>query len=377
LAAELPFPPDGRIPEDSRSSEESTPEPVPFPVNVNVHSVALTGLLLLAVLYTLHFARALILPLVLVMLLDALFSPLVRRLKRARVPEALSAALILATLVGTIGVGAYRLSGPAAAWVASAPQSLAKARSKLKALRLPLENFNQTAAQVEEITDMGSDEVVQVEVKQTSLGESLFGGTREVLTGAVLVSVLLFFTLSAGDLFLVKAIKALPRLQDKKRAVQIARDTEDQISSYLTTVTLINAAFGFMVGVAMYWLGMPNPVLWGVLAGVTNFIPYVGALLCMSVLAMVALVHFDTLGPALAVVVAFFVLNLIESYLLTPLVVGRQLSLNPVAVFVGVLFWGWIWGVVGALLAVPILAMTKIFCDRIEGLAPLGEFLGQ
>jgi predicted PurR-regulated permease PerM len=377
LAAELPFPPDGRNPEDSRSTEESTPEPVPFPVNVNVHSVALTGLLLLAVLYTLHFARALILPLVLVLLLDALFSPLVRRLKRARVPEALSAALILATLVGTIGVGVYQLSGPAGVWVASAPQSLAKVRSKLKALRLPLESFNQTAAQVEEITDMGSDEVVQVEVKQTSLGESLFGGTREVLTGALLVSVLLFFTLSAGDLFLVKAIKALPRLQDKKRAVQIARETEDQISSYLTTVTLINAAFGFMVGVAMYWLGMPNPVLWGVLAGVTNFIPYVGALLCMSVLAVVALVHFDTLGPALAVMAAFSVLNLIESYLLTPLVVGHQLSLNPVAVFVGVLFWGWIWGVVGALLAVPILAMTKIFCDRIEGLAPLGEFLGQ
>ena len=149
------------------------------------------------------------------------------------------------------------------------------------------------------------------------------------------------------------------------------------MSSYLTTVTLINAAFGVMVGVAMYWLGMPNPVLWGVLAGVTNFIPYVGALLCMAVLAVVALVHFDTLGPALAVLAVFFVLNLVESYLLTPLVVGRQLSLNPVAVFVGVLFWGWIWGVMGALLAVPILAMAKIFCDRIEGLAPVGEFLGE
>jgi predicted PurR-regulated permease PerM len=313
---------------------------------------------------------------VLVLLLDALFSPLVRRLKRARVPEALSAAVILATLVGMVGLGVYGLSGPAAAWVAKAPESLAKVRTKLRTLRLPLENFNQTAAQVEEITDMGGDEAVQVEVKQASLGESLFGGTTEVLSGAILVSILLFFTLSAGDLFLVKAVKALPRLQDKKRAVQIARDTEDQMSSYLATVTLINAAFGLMVGLAMHWLGMPNPVLWGVLAGVTNFIPYLGALLCMAVLAVVALVQFDALGSALAVVAVFFVLNLVESYLLTPLVVGRQLSLNPVAVFVGVLFWGWIWGVVGALLAVPILAMAKIFCDRIEGLASVGEFLG-
>jgi predicted PurR-regulated permease PerM len=375
LAAEVPRPADGES-EDSSSSADSQPEPVPFPVNVNIHSLALTGLFLLAVLYTLYFARALFLPLVLVLLLDALFSPLVRRLKRARVPEALSAAVILATLVGMVGLGVYGLSGPAAAWVAKAPESLAKVRTKLRTLRLPLENFNQTAAQVEEITDMGGDEAVQVEVKQASLGESLFGGTTEVLSGAILVSILLFFTLSAGDLFLVKAVKALPRLQDKKRAVQIARDTEDQMSSYLATVTLINAAFGLMVGLAMHWLGMPNPVLWGVLAGVTNFIPYLGALLCMAVLAVVALVQFDALGSALAVVAVFFVLNLVESYLLTPLVVGRQLSLNPVAVFVGVLFWGWIWGVVGALLAVPILAMAKIFCDRIEGLASVGEFLG-
>jgi predicted PurR-regulated permease PerM len=377
LAAEVPFPSDGRVSEDLRSAEDPKPEPVAFPVSVSVNSVALTGLFLLAVLYTLHFARALILPLVMVLLLDALFSPLVRRLKRARIPEAVSAAMILAMLVGTVGVGVYQLSGPAAAWVANAPQSLAKVRAKLRAVRLPLESFNQTAAQVEEITDMGGDEVVQVEVKQASLGESLFGGTREVVSGAILVSVLLFFTLSAGDLFLVKAIKALPRLQDKKRAVQIARETEDQISSYLTTVTLINAAFGFMVGVAMYWLDMPNPLLWGVLAGVTNFIPYVGALICMAVLAVVAMVHFDALASAVAVLAVFFVLNLVESYLLTPLVVGRQLSLNPVAVFVGVLFWGWIWGVMGALLAVPILAMAKIFCDRIEGLASVGEFLGQ
>lgn len=359
------------------AEDDFKPESVPFPVAVNIRSVALTGLFLLAVLYTLYFARVLILPLVLVFLLDALLSPLVRRLKRARVPEALSAALILATLVGTVGLGVYRLSGPAAAWVAMAPQSLVKVQSKLKALRRPVQHFNEAAAQVQEITEMGGAQAVQVEVREPSLGESLFGGTREVLGIAFLVCVLLFFTLAAGDLFLVKVVKAIPKLGDKKRAVQIAHDAEEQISSYLTTVTLINAAFGFIVGVALHLLGMPNPVLWGVLAGVTNFIPYVGALLCMGVLGAVALVHFDTLGRALAAPALFLVLNLVESYLVTPLVVGRRLSLNPVAVFVGVLFWGWIWGIAGALLAVPILAMVKILCDRIDGLAPIGEFLGQ
>jgi predicted PurR-regulated permease PerM len=355
---------------------DSTPEPVSYPVPVNVHSVALTGLFLLAVLYTLYFARVLILPLVLALLLDALFSLLVRRLKRTGIPETATAALILACLIGTIGLGVYRLSGPAAQWFAKAPQSLDKIESKLNTLRRPVENFSETAAQVGALAELGAEEAVQVEVVEPQLAESLFGGTTEVLGNAFLVSILLFFTLASGDLFLVKLVKALPRLQDKKRAVQIARDAENQISSYLITITLINTAFGIVVALGMRLLGMPNPVLWGVLAAATNFVPYVGAVVCICVLGAVALVHFDSLGRALAAPGLFLALNVAESYMLTPLVVGRQLSLNPVAVFVGVMFWGWIWGIVGALLAVPILAMIKIVCDRIDGLGPIGEFLG-
>jgi predicted PurR-regulated permease PerM len=158
--------------------------------------------------------------------------------------------------------------------------------------------------------------------------------------------------------------------------VQIARDTQAQISSYLLTTTLVNAAFGTAVGAALWLLGMPNPALWGVVAGVTNFIPILGALACTAILAAVALVHFDSLGQALLVPAVFQVLNIFEGYYFTPKLVGRQLSLNPVVVFTAVLFWGWIWGISGALLAIPVTATVKIACDHIEGLSPLGEFLG-
>jgi predicted PurR-regulated permease PerM len=176
--------------------------------------------------------------------------------------------------------------------------------------------------------------------------------------------------------FLAKLVKVLPTLTDKKRALQIARDTERSISYYLVTTSAVNLGFGGAVAVAMHLVGMPNAVLWGVLAAVTNFIPYLGAVAMVIILGLAALLEFDDVWRALLVPAVFFGLNFAEGYLLTPLALGRRLTLNPVVVFVGVLFWGWVWGVAGALLAVPILAAVKIVCDRIEGLAAVGEFLG-
>jgi predicted PurR-regulated permease PerM len=205
----------------------------------------------------------------------------------------------------------------------------------------------------------------------------VFGGTQNVLGAAFVVSVLLYFLLASGDLFLTKLIKVLPRLSDKKRAVQIARETEDQISAYMVTVTVVNVTFGVLVGVVLKLQGMPNPVLWGVLAGVTNYVPYVGGLAMAAILGVVALVHYDTSGQAAMVPLVFLVLNFFEGNIITPRLIGQRLALNPVVVFTGVLFWGWIWGVVGALIAVPILAAIKIVCDHVEGLSPIGELLGQ
>jgi len=187
---------------------------------------------------------------------------------------------------------------------------------------------------------------------------------------------LLYFLLAAGDLFLRKLIKVLPSLSDKKRAVEIARQIESDISAYLTTVTAINVVLGLAVWGIMALIGIPNPLLWGVLAMVTNYIPYLGAVVMLAILAMVGFLTFDDVGQALLAPGAFVGLNILESYILTPVVLGRRLTLNPVVIVLGLTFWGWLWGIAGALLAVPIMVVFKIFCDHSEPLAPIGEFLG-
>ena len=330
------------------SGDEERPLPVPFPVRVDVRSVALTGLFILAVFYTLYLGRSFFVPLVLAVLLSFLFSPLVRRLKRARIPESISAAVVLVALVGTVGYSAYWLSGPASDWIARAPESVQRVESKLRKLRRPVEQVSRAAEQVEKVAGGARSDAVKVEIQGQTLSSALFGGTQAFLASSLVVAILFYFLLASGDLFLTKVIKVVPRLQDKKRAVQIARETEDQISGYLATTAIINTAFGAVVAGAMWWLGMPNPALWGVVAGLTNFIPYLGGIVCLMILGVVALVQFDSIGRALTVSGVFFALNTLEGNLITPLIVGRQLSLNPVVIFVSVLLWGWLWGIPGS-----------------------------
>jgi len=359
------------------AEDEPAPTPTPLPVRVDIRSIALTGLFVLAVFYTLYVARAFLVPLVVGLLLSFLFNPLVRRLRRARIPTPVSAAAILLAVVAIVGAGLYGLSGPAASWIAQTPQAIATVESRLEKVTRPLERFTRTAEHVEQMTEMGEGGPPQVELKRDSLAATVFGGTQNFLGSALIVSVLLYFLLASGDLFLTKLIKVLPRLSDRKRAVQIARETEDQISAYLVTTTMVNVVFGVLVGIVVKLQGMPNPVLWGVLAGLTNFIPYVGALAMAVILWLVALLHFPTNAEAAAVPLVFLILNFFEGNIITPRLIGNRLALNPVVVFTGVLFWGWIWGIMGALMAVPILAVIKILCDHIEGLSPIGEFLGQ
>jgi predicted PurR-regulated permease PerM len=359
------------------AGKDEAPTPTPFPVRVDIRSVALTGIFVIGVFYTLYFARSFLVPLMVGLLLSFLFNPLVRRLRRARIPTSLSAATILLGVVATVGAALYGLSGPAASWVAQAPQALSTVETRLRKVMKPLERFTKTAEHVEKMTDMGEPGAPQVELKRDSLAATVFGGTQNFLGAALVVSVLVYFLLAAGDLFLTKLIKVLPRLSDKKRAVQIARETEDQISAYMVTVTVVNIVFGVVVGVVVKLQGLPNPVLWGVLAGITNYIPYIGALVMAAILGLAALMHFETTAQAAMVPAVFLVLNFVEGSIITPRLIGHRLALNPVVVFTSVLFWGWIWGVMGALMAVPIMAAIKIVCDHIEGLAPIGEFLGE
>jgi len=233
-----------------------------------------------------------------------------------------------------------------------------------------------TAEQVEAATEVAKSGPQEVVLRGPRLSERLFGTTQSLLTGALETIILLYFLLAAGDMFLRKLIKVLPSLADKKRAVDIARQIETEISAYLATITLINVILGVAVWGLMTLIGVPNPLLWGVLATVTNYIPYLGAMTMISVLAMVGFLTFPDLPHALMPPGAFVGLNILENYLLTPLILGRRLTFNPVVIFLGLTFWGWLWGITGAVLAVPIMVVFKIFCDHSEPLAPIGEFLG-
>jgi predicted PurR-regulated permease PerM len=356
--------------------QDDRPEPVRPPVRFDRRALALNGLFVLALVYTLYVARALLVPIVLALLLDLLLRPLVTGLKALKVPETLGAAVVVLGLVGMLALGTYQLSAPAADWMARAPQSMRQVESKLKRWRKPVEQVTRTAEQVERAITLDDGRTPEVEVKGPSLLQLLFGGTQSFLVGLTLVLLLLYFLLSTGDLFLRKAVKALPRLSDKKRAVEIANETTRQVSVYLFTSVVINVVLGVVVALAMRLLGMPNSELWGVVAALLNFVPYLGPIVCGVILALAATLTFDTASQAALVPIVYFALNFVESYVLTPLIMGRRLMLNGVVVFLGLMFWGTVWGVMGSLLAVPLLAIAKIVCDRIEGLTPIGDFLG-
>ncbi len=343
-------------------------------------SWGVTTLTALALLYTLYFARSFLLPIVLALLMSFLFSPVVRWLARYRVRPPLGAGLVILGLLGVLGLGGYELSGPVQSWAAQAPETLASAQKKLRKLMRPIERASRTAEQVSSAgvagTTPGTRAPQEVVVRGESVISRIFGTTRDFIAAALEVVILLYFLLAAGDLFLQKLIKVLPTLGDKRKAVEIARMTEASISTYLLTVACINVVEGTAVTLVMWGLGMPSPVLWGSLVAVLEFIPYLGALTMTTILAIAAITTFDTVGRALVVPAAFLAINIIQGNFVSPVLVGHRLALNPVALLVGLAFWFWIWGIPGAFIAVPLMATFKIFCDHIESLAALGEFLG-
>ena len=251
-------------------------------------------------------------------------------------------------------------------------------QGRLRELRRPVDQVTRTAEQVEAATEVSKTGPQEVVVRGPRLSERLFGTTQSLLAGALETLILLYFLLAAGDLFLQKLIKVLPLLRDKKKAVAIARETEASISTYLFTVAVVNVGLGVVVTLVMLLLRMPNAAAVGHAggAGGIHSVPrrHRHAGRCSR---WPAWWSFPTLGHALLVPGAYLAVNLVQANFVSPTVLGRRLTLNPVAILVGLAFWWWIWGVGGAFIAVPLLATFKIFCDHIESLAPIGEFLGK
>jgi predicted PurR-regulated permease PerM len=339
--------------------------------------IAIKGLFVLALFYALTLASAIVLPLLLAILLTLILSPAVRALTRLRLPEPVGAAVVVAGLVAGLAFSVYLLAGPATDWIERAPNTLGQVERKVRGIKKSVKDISQAAKKVDEITNVEAEgpAAAPPPAPRASLLSRILTGTQSVMVSAVSTAVLLYFLLASGDMFLRKLVRVMPTLTDKKRAVEVARAIQSDMGRYLLTISCINAALGVVTGLAMYLLDMPNPILWGALAAVLNFVPYLGAAVTLAILTIVAFLTFDAPGQIAVVPFVFLVLTTLEGQLLTPLLTGRRLTLNPVVIFLSMLVWTWLWGAIGALLAVPILMTFKILCDHIEALAPVGEFL--
>jgi len=340
----------------------------------DVRSIALTGLFILAMFYTIYFMRSILLPIVLALLLSYLLRPIVRGLGRLKIPLPVSSALLLIGFFGLIGYGISVLATPTAEWLQKAPAGFAEMQRKLLPVKKSVAQVTLATGEIEKLASANA-EIKAVEVKRHPITEALFMRTPEFIASAILSLILLYFLLVYDQAFIAKLVKLLPTLSDKKTAVGIAHDIEAQISRYLFTVTAINVCLGVAVGTAVGLLGLRNPVMWGVMVALLNFVPYLGALTGIICMTVGAALSFDSLGYAFVFPAVYLSFGVLEGSFITPWIMGRSLTLNPVIILLSLTFWGWMWGIIGIILAVPILAAFKILCAHIKPMEPLAEFL--
>lgn len=361
--------------EESPRLAAAASEPVePLPLILR-SPVVLTIIAVLLVFYTLYFAAALIIPIAMALLLSMLVGPIVSWLERRRIPRGLAAALVTFSALGALVIGLMLLAGPAQYWLERAPDGVRRIEAGVRPLMRSLETLTKATEQFQDTGQVGAEKGPQrVQVVRPALTEVVLG-TPQVVAPIISVFILLFLLTASGDAFLRKLVTIIPTFKDKKRAVEIIRAIEDDISYYLFSFAAMNLGLGIIMGLVTAFIGLPNPTLWGVVVAILNFVPFIGGLASMGILALVGLITFENTATALAAPAIMFVASAVASQVVTPLVLGRGLQLNPVAIFVAVMLWGWLWGILGVLLAVPLLACFKIICERFEPLQGFAEFI--
>ncbi len=355
-----------------------------WPASILVRSISLSGIFLIMLVVSLHAAAEILIPIVIAYSLNLLLSPIISKMSEYRVPAPLSAGVVMVLFIGLAITALYNLSGPAEQWVERSPQIISEVKAKLKPIMSPISGAQEAASSVNDLMTGRDEKKTQqaqtVEVvlpgSQSRL-EQLLERLSSTLGSIGIVVVLLYFLLAAGDKFLNKLVIAIDKLQDKKRAVSIIREIQRDTSRYLITRTLINIGLGCAVALALYLLGMPNPILWGAMAAVLNFAPYVGPAISLGIITLAAIISMDTLAEAFLVPSVVLIINIIEGEFISHQVIGKRLALSPVVVFISIVFWGWLWGIAGALMAIPIIAAINVVCQKIDAFKPFSNFISE
>ncbi|RWL46248.1 MULTISPECIES: AI-2E family transporter [unclassified Mesorhizobium] len=334
------------------------------------------GIFILMTAAALYFARAFFMPVMLAFLLALTLTPIVRFLKKHGIPEVVSATLLVLLSIFIFIAAGYLLSGPVIDLINNSYSIGQQLTERLAPFRRPLERMMDLAHQLEALTETSQEPGLQrVAVAPSGILSTAASNILEAGTAITIVFVLSLFLLASGTLFYEKIIQSFASMTQKKRALRVVYDVEREISHYLLTVSIINVSLGTVIGLGLWGLGMPNPLVWGATAALFNFLPYVGALTTILLVAIIALISFDTIAYALLAPAFVLLCDIVEGQFVTPMVVGRRLEINAVAIFIAIAFWSWLWGFVGALMAVPLLVVIKVFCDHFESLSPFGNFL--
>ncbi len=342
----------------------------------DAQTFAIVGIFGLLLFWVAYFARDILVPITFAFVLNLLLQPAARSLNRLGLPKPLAALFTLLIFMALLLLLGASLAGPLSAWLAKAPESLPRLESDLWALRAPLERLQSASKELERITQSVTGNTPTISLAGPGIGDFLFTNTRAIVTGLGTMMIVLYFLLLSGDLFLRRLVEVLPTLSDKKQLVEISHEIEWNISSYLITITMINVGVGLATAFATYLCGLADPLLWGVIAFLLNYVLILGPLTNACILVLAGMMSFDSTGRALLPAVAYLAIHVIEGQGLTPVIVARRFTLNPVLIVLSLIFWFWMWGIAGALLAVPLLAIFKMVCDRVAPLAGVGHFIG-
>lgn len=339
-----------------------------------VRNWAITGIFWILVLGALSLAQGVFVPIISAFVLALTFSPVRRVLEGLGIPSSAAAGMIMISLLIVFCVLFYFISEALQEYLVDAPTFAEEVRRELSGLFGTIEPVLKAGDQIDALTNQNKQQTVAL--REPGFVSVMTQATPAVVSQLVVTLTLSFFLMASGDMFYEKLVQVMPKLKDKRRALAAARTIENQLSTYLFTISAINATLGVIIGLVMWLAGMPNPLLFGLGAFLLNYIPYIGSIGGITITLVTGLVTFDSTIQGILPALLYWIINTIEGQFLTPVLVGRRLKLNAVVVFISFALWAWVWSFMGMLLSTPILLMAKVVSDNVNGLESFGKFLG-